>query len=86
MNRYLLLAVLGMYATFAGFAQIPEARVTIDVTAEKAGIAPTMYGVFFRRHQPSGLWGILCRVDSQPQFRGENITFFVLNSDRPLSR
>ena len=49
MNRYLLLAVLGMYA-----AQIPEARVTIDVTAEKAGIAPTMYGVFFRRHQPSG--------------------------------
>ena len=54
MNRYLLLAVLGMYATFAGFAQIPEARVTIDVTAEKARIAPTMYGVFFRRHQPSG--------------------------------
>ena len=47
MNRYLLLAVLGMYATFAGFAQIPEARVTIDVTAEKAGIDRPCMGYFF---------------------------------------
>lgn len=62
MNRYLLLAVLGMYATFAGFAQIPEARVTIDVTAEKAGIAPTMYGVFFRRHQPSADGGLYAEL------------------------